>query len=165
MTRAVSSPCARAAASRKRVFRTYFVKWRTGEYVQPFVEVKTSRMLAENISKQVLLEKAGPGLAANIPPEALADDFVDPCLIRARVLSAADSRGKIYLLVDDLCFSAADSFARFCNATGFAAVVRTWTGGDGIGFTPALVVLASLRETRPPFPRPIRNSTLRSGRA
>ncbi|HHY34844.1 MAG TPA: hypothetical protein GX510_04305 [Firmicutes bacterium] len=123
---------------------TYCVTWRTGEYVQPFVEAKISRMLVERISKQALVEKAGPGLAANIPPEALGDDFVDPCLIRARVLPAADSvryRGKIYLLVDDLCFSAADGFASFCKATGFATVVGTWTGGDGIGFTPAPVLL------------------------
>ncbi|MBE3519080.1 MAG: hypothetical protein IMW97_02125 [Firmicutes bacterium] len=43
---------------------SYFVMWRTSEYFQPFVKAKTSRMLVERISKQALVEKAGPALTS-----------------------------------------------------------------------------------------------------
>ena len=80
----------------------------------------------------------------NIPPEILTGDFVDPIAVEIKAVPAEDSiryRGKIYLIVDDLCYSAAEGFASFCKATGFATVVGTWTGGNGIAFTPALVTL------------------------
>jgi len=50
-------------------------------------------------------------------------------------------RGKIYLLVDDRVFSASESFAAFAKATGWATLVGTDTGGDGIGYDPIPVVL------------------------
>jgi C-terminal processing protease CtpA/Prc len=90
-----------------------------------------------------LVEKAGPGLAGSIPPEILTSDFVDPRVLRY-VVSPQDSinyQGRIFLLVDDLCYSAAEGFTAFCEASDFATVVGTWTGGDGIAFTPALVTL------------------------
>lgn len=50
-------------------------------------------------------------------------------------------KGKIYLLVDDYVFSSAEAFAAFAKATGWATIVGTWTGGDGIGMDPALFSL------------------------
>ncbi|MCK4636274.1 MAG: hypothetical protein KAT49_00170 [Methanomicrobia archaeon] len=44
--------------------------------------------------------------------------------------------GDIYLLVDREVYSAAESFAAFAKASGFAELVGTTTGGDGIGFGP-----------------------------
>lgn len=49
--------------------------------------------------------------------------------------------GKIYLLVDDYVYSASESFAAFAKATGWATLVGTDTGGDGIGFDPIPLVL------------------------
>lgn len=40
--------------------------------------------------------------------------------------------GKIFLLVDEDVFSAAEGFASFIKNTGFATIVGTQTGGDGI---------------------------------
>jgi len=50
-------------------------------------------------------------------------------------------RGKIYLLVDDYVFSASESFAAFAKETGWATLIGTDTGGDGIGFDPIPIVL------------------------
>lgn len=49
--------------------------------------------------------------------------------------------GRIYLLVDKHVFSSAESFAFFAKATGWATLIGTDTGGDGIGFDPVVVVL------------------------
>jgi hypothetical protein len=50
-------------------------------------------------------------------------------------------KGKIYLLVDDYVYSSAESFAAFCKSTGFAELVGTTTGGDGIGIDPCVMAL------------------------
>ena len=41
--------------------------------------------------------------------------------------------GRVWLLVGPMVYSASESFAVFCQATGFAALVGSRTGGDGIG--------------------------------
>lgn len=50
-------------------------------------------------------------------------------------------KGKLYLLVDDYVYSSSESFAAFCKATGFAELVGTTTGGDGIGIDPCVMAL------------------------
>jgi C-terminal processing protease CtpA/Prc len=50
-------------------------------------------------------------------------------------------KGKIYLLVDDYVYSSSETFAAFCKATGFAELVGTITGGDGIGIDPCVMAL------------------------
>ncbi|RDY26556.1 peptidase S41 [Romboutsia weinsteinii] len=47
-------------------------------------------------------------------------------------------KGNIYLLVDDIVYSSAESFAIFCKQTGFATLIGERTGGDGGGVTPIL---------------------------
>ena len=49
--------------------------------------------------------------------------------------------GKIWVLVDEWCYSATDNFAVFCKDTGFATLVGTTTGGNGIGAQPHVMVL------------------------
>lgn len=49
--------------------------------------------------------------------------------------------GKIYLLVDKYVFSSAEAFAVFAKSTGWATLVGTDTGGDGIGFDPVVAAL------------------------
>lgn len=55
--------------------------------------------------------------------------------------SAHASFKKIWVLVDEECYSAADSFAYFCKEAGFAALVGTATGGNGIGGQPTVMAL------------------------
>lgn len=50
-------------------------------------------------------------------------------------------KGKIFLLVDDYVYSSAETFAALCKATGFATIVGTTTGGDGIGIDPGVLVM------------------------
>ncbi len=49
--------------------------------------------------------------------------------------------GKIWVLVDKRCYSSTDQFAVFCKATGFATLVGTETGGNGIGAQPYVMAL------------------------
>lgn len=50
-------------------------------------------------------------------------------------------QGKIWVLIDNMCYSAADQFAVFCKATGFATLVGTETSGNGIGSSPYMMAL------------------------
>ncbi len=49
--------------------------------------------------------------------------------------------GRIWVLVDEQVYSAAENFVAFCKNTGFAALVGTPTGGDGGIADPVLVSL------------------------
>lgn len=50
-------------------------------------------------------------------------------------------KGKVYILVNDGTFSAAEGFSAFAKSTGWGTIVGTTTGGDGIGYDPAYAVL------------------------
>lgn len=50
-------------------------------------------------------------------------------------------KGKIYLLVDSSVYSASEGLAAFAKGTGFATVVGSRTGGDGLGMDPLVVAL------------------------
>ncbi len=52
-----------------------------------------------------------------------------------------DFNGKIYLLVDGYVYSAAESFAVCVKSMGFATLVGTCTGGDGLSMDPGLIML------------------------
>ncbi len=49
--------------------------------------------------------------------------------------------GKVWLLVSNQVYSAAEAFTVFCKDTGFATIVGTETGGDGIGIDPVYFML------------------------
>jgi len=49
--------------------------------------------------------------------------------------------GKIWILVSENVFSSSEYAAMFTKATGFATLVGTQTGGDGIGSDPIPVVM------------------------
>ena len=54
----------------------------------------------------------------------------------------APFRGRVWLLVGEAVYSASESFALFSQQTGFATLVGTATGGDGVGaLDPVFVVL------------------------
>lgn len=85
-----------------------------------------------------------PRAEANLPPELLTGEFCDIMLYDIAITPAPDSlryQGRIFLLVDHVVFSASEMFAVFAKASGWATVVGSYTGGDGIGCAPALAVL------------------------
>ncbi len=45
------------------------------------------------------------------------------------------------MLVDDVVYSAAETFAVFAKESGFATLIGKTTGGDGIGSAPVLISL------------------------
>ncbi len=49
--------------------------------------------------------------------------------------------GKIYLIVNNKVYSAAESFASFCKDSDFATLVGGTTGKDGIGTNPLVFSL------------------------
>ncbi|MBL4662419.1 MAG: hypothetical protein JKY22_02395 [Flavobacteriaceae bacterium] len=49
--------------------------------------------------------------------------------------------GNIFLLVDNVVFSSAETLAYFCKSTKFATVVGEKTNGDGVGTDPLLLTL------------------------
>ena len=122
------------------VMSRFAVTWRSGEYVKPFIEQKVAVKLPE-MSRSELDDLASSG--ACVPPEVLTPAFVLPRAWDRTIQPNAslNYRGKICLLVDDYVFSSAESFAAFCKGSKWATVIGSFTGGDGIGFDPALVTL------------------------
>lgn len=49
--------------------------------------------------------------------------------------------GKIFLLTNEVVYSASEYLAVFCKQTGFATLVGTKTGGDGVGIEPIYIRL------------------------
>ncbi|MGG7144173.1 S41 family peptidase [Clostridium nigeriense] len=61
-----------------------------------------------------------------------------------RLIETMDSinfKGKIYLLVDRVVYSSAESFSIFCKESGIATVIGETTAGDGGGYDPILFKL------------------------
>lgn len=50
-------------------------------------------------------------------------------------------KGKIYLLVDNMVFSGAESFTIFCKEQNFATIIGCKTSGDGYAYDPVLFKL------------------------
>lgn len=79
----------------------------------------------------------------NLPPELSSGDFFFSRDTNAITPTSAAKHfpGKIYLLVDEVVYSSAESLAYFCKVTGFAEVAGKTTSGDGIGSDPLLLTL------------------------
>jgi hypothetical protein len=75
-----------------------------------------------------------------VPPE-VETDFLVMSFLTCSPLSDRPFGGDIYLLVDRMVYSAAESFAVFAKESGFAQLVGTTTGGDGICHSPFLFAL------------------------
>ncbi len=73
-------------------------------------------------------------------------DGMDLVMEAVRQLSPLEQsigyKGKVWLLVDSITYSAADSFANFCKSSGFATLVGVQTSGNGAGAgNPYLIAL------------------------
>lgn len=112
---------------------------RGGDFAQPFVEYKSKMKGLKTTTGPSTSLPEGP----DWPPE-VRDGSLKQVItweIKAEPVNPTGFKGYIYLLVDWRVFSAAESFAAFCKDTGFATIVGTHTGGDGIGFDPLVVAL------------------------
>ncbi len=105
----------------------------------------TAPYLAEAFAADVLHPISElPQLPALEPRDReLATHFVETTLETEPLGSGFD--GKIWLLVSERVYSAAEAFTVFCKDTGFATVVGTPTGGDGIGIDPVYLCLPNSR--------------------
>jgi C-terminal processing protease CtpA/Prc len=116
----------------------YITAFKDSEYIKPFME-----------SSLILDFKLKP--VSELPdnnkfPKELKKDF-SKFVINNKTVSPeypVNFKGKIYLLVNEGTFSAAESFASFSKATKWATLVGTPTGGDGVGQGP---IYASLPNT------------------
>lgn len=81
-------------------------------------------------------------LTALIPDDlALATHYTESCLTVEPSGDTPIFNGRFWLLVDEAVYSSSEAFAIFCKDTGFATIVGTGTGGDGIGIDPLAVTL------------------------
>lgn len=109
-----------------------FLAVRGGAYAEPFLALS---------SGQTRVDVSSLPAGRDYPPE-LHKDFT--YCVKTDYVFQADSvgfSGDIYLLVDGVVYSAAEGFAVFAKSSGWATLVGTPTGGDGIGIDPLVAAL------------------------
>jgi hypothetical protein len=117
------------------------VTWRNGMFILPLMQDKRADTLPRVPEADLLrVQAADPH---RLPPEILTDAFDEPRAWTRTVEpdNSLNYRGKVFLLVDGFVFSSAESFAAFCKGSRWATIVGSYTGGDGIGYDPAIVAL------------------------
>lgn len=105
-----------------------YITWLKGGYITGVM----NRNL-EYASDVNFIPKDDPRIKS-APPELASQPFGD-LLVQSTKCSAANSvnyEGKIYLMVDDGVYSAAEAFSVFAKNTGWATLVGGVTGGDGV---------------------------------
>lgn len=116
----------------KKLEASYYMVFRDGEYIKPFL------MSRGIFGKPIHAIPEGLKYPAEI--ESGFSSFVTS-FKEVSPRNPVGFKGKIYLLVDDYVYSSAESLAAFAKATGFATIVGTRTGGDGIGIDPGIFAL------------------------
>lgn len=108
--------------------------FRDSDYIKPFIEDRYSLYDALMVDKLPKNEKY---------PSEVYKQFKYFVSLTETVIpkNPVKFKGKVYLLVDGGVYSAAESFASFAKSTGWATLVGTTTGGDGIIADPALLML------------------------
>ncbi|MGE5580847.1 MAG: S41 family peptidase [Bacillota bacterium] len=98
-----------------------------------------------SLDKTWFADLIGPA-ARSVPPEIWTPEFAQPVTFPA--LSgpgigelAIGYEGSVFVLTSRQVYSSAETFAATCKASGIATLVGTYTGGDGIGVMPGIVVL------------------------
>ncbi|MDV3428372.1 MAG: S41 family peptidase [Bacillota bacterium] len=115
-----------------------YIAYRGGKFTEEFLKSRYGTgyeklQLIENINKENL---------KNLPAEVMKDfKYYSISVTKIEPKDSIDYKGKIYLLVDGSVFSSSEAFAAFSKGTGFAVLVGEKTGGDGIGFDPAVCTL------------------------
>lgn len=116
--------------------------WRSGRRTKEFLESKIESLAAVGFGSDLLPQvdpRTYPGLPVEIRSPAFGG-LIDGA-IPLQPTDSINYRGRVFVLVDDGVFSAAETFAAFCKASGWATLVGECTGGDGIGFDPSTLTL------------------------
>lgn len=79
----------------------------------------------------------------NVPREVFTEEFIEPIQLPDVIMpkNSVGFTGRIFMLVDERVYSSSETFAAFAKTTGWATLVGTVTGGDGIGFDPMVFTL------------------------
>ncbi|SET14318.1 S41 family peptidase [Anaerobranca gottschalkii] len=105
-----------------------------GNYAKPFYKARGMKLKPLSELEDYMIER--------IPEEIKTDfDYFNNSKFTIEPLDPVGFEGDIYLLVDKLVYSAAESFAAFSKDSGFATLVGESTGRDGIGIDPLLFSL------------------------
>ncbi|WP_234414297.1 S41 family peptidase [Paenibacillus sp. CAA11] len=116
----------------------WYLAFRGGKYSIPFIEAKYQRSFNQMHPISQLQQEKLP----NLPPEILTD--FTRYIKEERQIKPKQSvhfTGHIYLLVDRVVYSSSDMWANFAKQTGWATLVGESTGGDGLGWDPAMFYL------------------------
>jgi len=105
-----------------------------GKYCKPFHKAKGLKMKPIKELDKDILNKMPKEIKSDFQEYYIANKTFEP-------YKSIDFKGKIYLLVDGVVYSSAESFASFAKESGFATLVGESTGGDGIGTDPILFSL------------------------
>lgn len=122
----------------KPVNETQYLAFRGGSFVEEFVKSR----YGYGYSGFDKVSDMDNSALKNLPPEVKEDfKYYATSSMRYTPMNSIGFNGKIFLLVDRGVFSSAEAFAVFSKYTGFATLVGEKTGGDGIGFDPAICTL------------------------
>lgn len=123
----------------KELSYEYLCVYRDGNYIKPFLKERT-RKSVERFSE---IKDGAP--LDKVVLASIGEDFRYYNKFKYSVLPDRNNnvgfKGKVFLLVDSGVYSSAENFAIFSKNTGFATLVGTVTGGDGIGIDPIIAVL------------------------
>lgn len=118
----------------KHTYYDAHLLYKDSEYIKPFIEDRYSLFDAKPTTELPANKNYPPELKTDLKYYVTMTNDVIPN-------NPVKFSGKIYLLVDGEVYSAAESFASFAKSTGWATLVGTTTGGDGIIADPALMML------------------------
>ncbi|EDS78009.1 peptidase, S41 family [Clostridium botulinum C str. Eklund] len=119
------------------VYNTYLA-FRGGKFSENFIENRFNKKYDSLDSISKIKEEN----LSNTPPE-LENKFkyYQKSVHVIHPQYTVGFKGKIYLITNKKVFSASESFSIFAKSTGFATLIGETTGGDGIGFDPAICSL------------------------
>ncbi|MBP2022611.1 hypothetical protein J2Z44_002434 [Clostridium punense] len=117
---------------------TQYLAFRGGNYVEQFIK---SRLGYSYFSLSKISDMDSDVLK-NSPPELKTDfKYYSTNNTSYKPMNSIGFNGRVFLLIDNGVFSSAEAFAVFAKDTGFATLIGEKTGGDGIGFDPAICTL------------------------
>lgn len=123
----------------KPLSTTYYTLYKNGENNEKFLNAIFSG------SSKEYLKKTSDLTAKNFPaakPEVFSVfSYYSENTFEIRPKDSTKYKGQVYLLVGPQVYSASEAFASFAKESGFAKLVGTKTGGDGLGSDPVFYSL------------------------
>ncbi|MBN2436737.1 MAG: hypothetical protein JXK07_15865 [Spirochaetes bacterium] len=131
---------------------SFYITWKDNELFKKFYDpmFKLPFSVAEDIDNQRIVEELSYIDIADLPsgldyPDEISANHKYAAQIKYYLNSSPGNpigfTGDIYVLVDEYVYSASETFTMLAKASGWATIVGTRTGGDGVGFTPVIVTL------------------------